>query len=82
MRTDGGGNFYTNPPPLWILSSSLSRSLSFSSLYLPFLPSSSLYFVHPSSSGFSRGVEEFFELTPTCSTAFLSVSYKGSKMAL
>jgi len=69
-------------PPLYILLASLSRSLSFSSSYLSTLSISLRK--HPSSSSFSRGVEEFFELTPTCFTTvrFVLFRTKDSKWRL
>lgn len=78
MRTDGGGNFYTSPP-LYIL-----VILSFAFAFFLFLPSSLsalfLSFLLPENTlrrrGFSRGVEEFFELTPTCSTAVRFVLFR------
>jgi len=77
MRTDGGGNFYRNPH------FTLSSSLSFSPFYLLSTLSLSLR-KHPSSSSFSRGIEEFFELTPTCSTTvrFVLLRTKDPKWRL
>lgn len=66
------GAIFIRAPTLYSSSSSISRSLSFFFFHLSFLPPFFSFFPspreHPSSSGFSRGVEEFFELTPTCST--------------
>lgn len=83
MRTDGGSNFYTNPH--FTFCRPLFRVLFLSLPPIFSLPSLSLSLrEHPSSPSFSRGVEEFFELTPTCSTTvrFVLLRTKDPKWRL